>query len=137
MSMPTGMTAILPKKYTSATLAKASVDRLLLRIGVNAQRTLQRYPPAQPWKNPPPKTGLRAGGRRTGSLGKGWSTAPVIVSGESVTITNQVPYAVYVEGPSSGKPGQTSVMAARGWPSVTEVGAAAVAEAVKSVKMEA
>lgn len=82
-------------------------------------RQMQDYPDAQPWRVPTPKSGPRAGGRRTGDYGRGWR-----VSGRttySVTIINNVPYAVWVGGPTEGDgPKQTANMAGRGWPSMTE-----------------
>lgn len=88
-------------------------------------RDLTNYPPAQPWRSRPPKTGPRAGGRRTGTLGRNWKLGPFVRSGSSMSIQvfNDVPYAVFVEGPSRGAKGarQTAEMKRRGWPSITAV----------------
>lgn len=125
--------AILPKSYTSAAKAKASLDKLLLTFATEASRELQTYPTAQPWKNPPPTSGPRAGGRRTGQLGRNWG-GHVLVSGQSITIENKTPYAVYVQGT---KEQQARALAARGWPRVDEVGKRAAARAIAKTKLEA
>lgn len=124
MRRMTRLVAVLPKKYTSKTKALVGIRNLLETFAFEAQRELQDYPPAMPWKNPPPRTGLRKGGRRTGTLGRNWK-----IGGRSqlaIQVTNNTPYGSYVQGPAgkSGKAGgQTQVMADRGWPNVTEVGA--------------
>lgn len=123
--------AYLPKSI-SRQLAVTRIDNLLKVFGSKAQKNLQSYPAARPWKNPP-RTGLRAGGKRTGGLGRGWGNV-TIQSTQSVTLTNKTPYAVYVEGPSDKKPGQTSNMAGRGWPSVTKAGKDALEETIRTIK---
>lgn len=134
IDVATGFEAILPKKYTDAASAQKQLDGLLRSFATIAQAKLQTYPPAQPWKNPP-KTGLRAGGKRTGTLGRGW-TNYTLVSLKSVTLQNNTSYGAWVQGPTTGSgPGQTQVMKRRGWPSVTEVGQEAMAEAIAKAKL--
>lgn len=84
---------------------------------------IAKYPAAQPWKNPPPKRGPRAGGRRTGTLGRNWSTR-IKYTKDSVTIENPTLYGIHVQGPPGGPPRrrQTPNMTARGWPNVRTVG---------------
>lgn len=78
---------------------------------------MQNYPAARPWKNPP-KTGLRAGGKRTGNYGRGWR---VVINKDNAKITNGVLYAVYVGGSKKQRPGQARALAARGWQSTDDV----------------
>lgn len=118
------LTAIVPKGGTAidSARAKRGIQNVLLTFGFEAQRLLQAYPPAQPWKNPP-KSGIRKGGKRTGDLGKNWRIGRPTQT--YIEVRNNTPYGSYVQGPTdkSGKAGgQTAVMAARGWPSVTDVG---------------
>lgn len=122
--------AILPDKAKFESQGKTALTNLLKDFGVTAQKKLQTYPAAQPWKNPP-KTGPRRGGKRTGSYGRGWAGSMKVSGYTSVELTNNVTYAVYVGGPTSGGgQHQTRVMSARGWPNVTQVGQEAAAEAI-------
>lgn len=112
--------AILPKRpelYQRATVERA-LSGLLRVVAMEAQRELQVYPPWMPWKNPP-KTGPRAGGRRTGAYGRGWAASGIIDSGimGGVEIVNYVPYARWLAGP-----GQARHMGARGWRTSRAVG---------------
>lgn len=115
--------AILPRNAPlTATQAKKSIDRLLVKVALTAQGIMQEYPAAQPWKNPPPRTGLRAGGRRTGSYGRGWTTeAAVTTKQESITVVNPVKYAPYVGGSRGKRPGQVATHTARGWKSTDDL----------------
>lgn len=83
---------------------------------------VKRYPPARPWNSTPPKTGRRAGGRRTGDLGRSWGYK-ISLGGDSgyVEIESnegalERPYARYVQGKR-----QTGVMSGRGWQTIDEV----------------
>lgn len=130
--------AILPKKYHNAALAKKALDQFLLNFKGEAQRELQQYPTWQPWKNPP-KKGPRAGGKRTGNLGRGWNTYH-LVSGQSITMLNPTTYAGYVQGSGPKQPyvkgkSQTAVLRARGWPAVDEVGERALKTAIAKSKL--
>lgn len=82
---------------------------------------MAKYPPAQPWKRRPPKTGPRAGGRRTGNLGRNWRGKWAPNYGE---VSNPVAYAGHVQGYRSGPKGdrQTANMRSRGWQRVDEEG---------------
>lgn len=113
--------AILPKQKFDAGKVQQGLNAWLRNYAFEFQHEMQEYPPAQPWKNPPPKRGLRAGGRRTGTYGRGW-TGSTQFTANSVTITNPVRYAVYVGGSKRKRPGQTRVMAGRNWKSVSDVG---------------
>lgn len=116
------LSAILPKNGTRASAGLAGMRSILDTFGFEGQRRLQKYPAAQPWKGPTPKSGLRKGGRRTGTLGRNWKLAAK--SKYSITIQNMTPYGVHVQGPPDGPRGarQTANMAARGWPNVKTVG---------------
>lgn len=124
--------AILPKSYTSATKGKAALNKLLTTFAAEAQEELKTYPAWRPWKNPP-RTGPRAGGKRTGQLGRAWNGYTLVPS-RSITLENKTPYAQYVQGP---KGEQAKALAARGWSRVDEVGKRAARRAVAKVKMEA
>lgn len=83
---------------------------------------VKRYPPWRPWSSTPPRTGRRAGGRRTGDLGRSWQYK-VSLGGDSgyVEVASdegrlERPYARYVQGKR-----QTSVMSGRGWKTIDEV----------------
>lgn len=127
--------AILPSSYTSSKKAKASIDKLLLTAKEGAMKRLQTYPTWQPWKNPP-KTGLRAGGKRTGDLGRNWNSY-TLKSGQSIEMKNEIGYAGYVQGKGSGTPRQAKALAARGWPRIDEVAEEAAKEAISKTKMDA
>lgn len=92
----------LPEKQ----ILMAELDRL----GKEVTGETKQYPPWRPWKNPP-KSGPRAGGRRTGDLGRKWESG-VKPSGQYIIlkIENPVSYAKWVQGKK-----QTKVMKARGW----------------------
>lgn len=118
--------AIVPKKYTSAGIAKKGLRNILETFAFEAQRDLQKYPAAQPWKSTPPKSGPRKDGRRTGTLGKNWGITAK--TGTSITVSNHTPYASYVQGPKDKggrEGGQIANMRERGWPNVSDVGEAA------------
>lgn len=122
--------AILPKKYTDAAKARDKLNEFFKRAMTNAQKELQTYPEWRPWKNPP-RTGRHAGGKRTGDLGRNWSTWNLI-SGQSITMENKIPYAPYVQGK---KGEQARALAARGWPRIDEVGQRAVKKAIVETKL--
>lgn len=123
--------AILPKNSAWAKAGEKALNNLLLEFAVAAERKLRTYPPAQPWKNPP-RTGLRAGGKRTGNYGRGWQGDHQLKSGESITLTNPVKYATFVGGPQ-----QAGFMKQRGWPNIKEVGEEAAKEAIQKWKFDA
>lgn len=130
--------AIVPKRYHSAAQAKKALDKFLLNFKGEAQRELQKYPTWQPWKSPP-RSGLRAGGKRTGNLGRNWSTYH-LVSGQSLTMTNPISYAPYVQGTGPNKPyvkgkSQTKVARARGWPAIDEVAERALKKSIEKTKL--
>lgn len=126
-----GIEAIIPSRYTSADKGKESLDTLLKTYGEKMEKKLKEYPAAQPWKGPTPKSGPRAGGRRTGNLGRSWKST--VQSGQSVTVESNVPYASYVQG----SPGQTGNMKARGWKTTKDIAEEAWKEATAAVKLEA
>lgn len=112
---------IIPRHTTSSKVAALGLRAVLEAFAFEAQRELKTYPPARPWKRPP-TSGIRKGGRRTGTLGKNWRLGRRGL--DSIEVVNNTPYGSYVQGPTgkSGKAGgQTAVMADRGWPSVTNV----------------
>src|SRR3972149_10870196 len=112
---------ILPKKPPVA-VSMIAIQAGLRAFSLDMVRQMQSYPPITPWKHGFPKSGLRKGGKRTGTLGKNWSYD--LKPGEAV-VANRVPYAGYVEGyKGRGSKGekQTAVMAARGWFSISDEG---------------
>lgn len=113
------VTAIVPKKKINAARVPGDLRAELDRLALSIEGDMRKYPAAMPWKNPPPRYGPRAGGRRTGMYGKSWH-----VSNPSEwvrRVSNEISYGVYVGGPTDKRPGQTAVMRARNWPSVTKV----------------
>lgn len=116
--------AIIPKAGTplNARDVQTGVDRWLRDFAFAVVREMQEYPPARPWKRPPPRSGPRRGGRRTGNYGRTWGVS-VRYTSNTVTITNPVPYAVYVGGPRKGGRGQRQArfMRDRGWKSISDV----------------
>lgn len=116
---------IVPKQFTSKANAKKDIDKLLVMAKEEAFKRLQKYPAWQPWKNPP-KSGLRAGGKRTGNLGREWDSY-TLKSGDSIAMTNQTTYGPYVQGT---KEEQAKALAARGWPRIDEVGEEAAKAAI-------
>lgn len=128
--MPIHLEAILPKKYHNAKTAREALDGLLKMFQVEAAQELQRYPPWRPWKNPP-KSGVRAGGKRTGNLGRNWGTYR-LVSGKSIEMVNKTTYAKYVQGDAKS---QARALAARGWQRVDEVGRVAARRAIEKATL--
>jgi hypothetical protein len=105
----------------NAVMAQAKINVELVSFGGEMVRTMADYPEARPWKSRPPRTGPRAGGRRTGQLGRNWKTR----HGPSfIEVFNDVGYPGYVEGYAKGAKGQrqTRVMRARGWQRIDEEG---------------
>lgn len=127
------ITAIVPKgaQPLDPRQVETGVHDWLRDFAFTVIREMQTYPTARPWKNRPPQRGPRREigntgiGRRTGMYGRAWPLG-VHFTSNSVTIENRTPYAVYVGGPKRGGRGQrqTAAMAARGWPSVSDVGPA-------------
>ena len=111
---------ILPKRPPVTVNAQA-IRAGLERFASDMVKEMQAYPGWMPWKSRPPKAGPRAGGKRTGILGKGWIYSDLRPT--QVLITNPVPYAGYVQGyRGRGTKGekQTKVMMARGWQSISD-----------------
>lgn len=125
---------ILPSKTVSAARAQKSLDDLLLNCKEEAMRLLQTYPTWRPWSSRPPLTGPRAGGKRTGTLGRGWGSY-TLRSGKQIELTNATSYAQYVQGNS--KTQQARALARRGWTTVDVVGPAAAKAAISRTKLDA
>lgn len=128
--MPLRLIAIQPSRLPMADNTMELVEAQIGALGFarDVINDLANYPPAQPWTSRPPRTGPRAGGRRTGTLGRNWrlpSSLRTVRRGTErrVEVVNLTEYAVYVQGPPDGPEGarQTPVMAARNWPNITEV----------------
>lgn len=107
---------IVPKRPIINAQIPTQVSNEIRRMGQSASAKLRKYPPAKPWTSRPPATGPRAGGRRTGALGRSWELRFFTGGFEVVT---KIPYGSFVQGPRGQ---QTGVMAARGWLSVTTAG---------------
>lgn len=105
----------------------AMAGELSRETAQDLKTTMAQYPSDQAWKSRAPKSGRRAGGQRTGAYGRGWLDAPIQVSKTSATVVNPVPYAIVVGGSRRQSPGQARVLAARGWPSIQDVGPAVMA----------
>ncbi len=92
-------------------LMKRAMNRSVLHI----HRRIAKYPPSAgtPY-------------RRTGTLGRGWTT-DVDQGGKRGTIGNQVPYAIYVQGPR-----QVWFHEARNWLTIEDV-AKGEAKAVREI----
>lgn len=109
--------AIRPRGFTVP--EKAIVAAELDRLGRQVEADMKQYPAWTPWKSRPPKTGRRAGGRRTGDLGRSWgykvtTGRAVELRVESDTGKLERPYNRYVQGKK-----QTKVMRGRGWRKVS------------------
>jgi len=122
--VPLDLKAILPKKslVPPGSEVQRGIDRWLRDFANATVAEMQDYPPAQPWKSRPPRRGPRAGGRRTGNLGRMWGTS-ISYTRNSVTIVNRTRYAAYVQGPRDRRKGvpQARAMRKRGWQSVQDV----------------
>lgn len=130
--MATGVEVTLPKRFPARALSQGvqdMVDNQLLDLALEFQKNMQYYPPWQPWKNPPPKSGPRAGGARTGNYGRGWGIVTDVKAGgrNSISILNDVTYARYVGGPHGV---QANALASRGWPSLEDVAVDTLAEQI-------
>lgn len=117
--------AIVPIKTVEFDAAK--VQRQLRAFGTGVVATMQTYPSAKPWKNRPPRTGPRRGGRRTGSYGRSWGMKSLkdrveIASG---LVSRPLKYSGYVGGwlTVNARKGQrqSRVMKQRDWPSIETV----------------
>ena len=117
-----GFEAILPRRPIAPppSQQRAGVDRFIRDAAAFTVNQLQDYPPARPWKNRPPKSGPRAGGRRTGAYGRGWPVG-LRVQRDRFVVYNTVAYAAWVGGSRRTYPGQARAMQARGWKSVDDV----------------
>ena len=102
--------------------ATRMLDGELTTYAGNMVRGMALYPPALPWTSRPPRTGPRAGGRRTGGLGRNWRISQHRRAA-LIEVANPTDYAGFVQGPPRGRKGyrQTAVMAARGWQTITVV----------------
>lgn len=124
MPVPARVRAVLPKQpVIDAKYSEARIRAWLKDVGEQFRTAMKFYPPIQPWKHGFPKTGPRAGGKRTGLYGKGWDS-PLIITPFSVRLENSVPYARYVGGPNRARGGrarQARHLKARGWPSQSDV----------------
>lgn len=125
--MPVALKVSIPNKILSSQKFQERADALLVEIGAKTLNDLKKYPPAQPWKSKPPKTGLRAGGKRTGTLGRNWSMSKS-VSG-SVEVMNETPYADWVQGEH-----QTHVMSQRNWKKAKPTAESAVTSVLNRFK---
>ncbi len=117
---------IVPKKPVIDMKYVRRVDTVMRQSGGDLAGVMRQYPPRLPWKKKPdgspgePKTGLRAGGRRTGNLGLNWN----LRNGRGFyEVFNTVAYAGFVQGFLTGKKGkrQTEVMRRRNWRNLTAV----------------
>lgn len=125
--MPLQLVAINPRPKAVIANIEQRLDEILgagAGFAGSSLRDLATYPPARPWKRRPPRKGPRAGGRRTGTLGRNWKLRVAKPRDQWTWSTlNGTRYAVYVEGPNPGeiRRRQTPAMAARDWPSITSV----------------
>jgi hypothetical protein len=120
--MPLKLRAITPKHEVMVAPDKASAEiaQILGQAGWagNMVRRMSDYPEQR---------STVSGYVRTGTLGRNWRIiGPRFIRGTiSVDVVNDVPYSVFVEGPSGrgARRGQrqTAEMARRGWPSVSPV----------------
>jgi hypothetical protein len=130
MTITVRLVEIKPKRSVVETKGLGDrLDRLLsLTFAKNVIDDMSDYPPQTPWKPRPngqpsePKSGLRQGGRRTGTYGRHWLITRK-QRGTLIEVSNNVKYAVFVGGPGRGKKGarQARHMKARGWVSITPV----------------
>jgi hypothetical protein len=110
-----GIDAIRPKGYVIPDKRKIVAE--LERYGAIMEREAKQYPAWRAWTSTPPKTGPRAGGRRTGQLGRGWSRTVSSIGGSvTMRIQNPVSYAPYVQGSR-----QARAMAARSWVTIIAI----------------
>jgi len=120
--MPLKLQAITPKKPI-VPIPRNELLVGLRKYGADVIHDVATYPPIMPWKSRMPTKGPRAGGKRTGSYKKHWSLENI--PGQlGIEVSNRIPYAGFVGGyKGKGMKGerQTKVMAARGWPSITDV----------------
>lgn len=112
-------TAIKPKGFKQPD--KRAIAAELERWGAQVERGAKQYPAWMPWKNTPPKTGPRKGGRRTGNLGREW-THDIVESGDGplgrcYNKMGKAPYAPFVQG----KEKQARAMAKRGWRKIDDI----------------
>ena len=100
--------AIVPKHKISAASAR-EVMLLMRKMGRFTQAKLQKYPP------PPPASGYR----RTGTLGRNWTTEGPSALGNDlvVKVGNKVKYGPYVQGLQ-----QTRQHKKTGWPRIDKTG---------------
>lgn len=126
--MPLRLQAVVPKRAPIASGIHVLLQQALGPVGFQGAviSDLSDYPAARPWKSRPPRTGPRAGGRRTGTLGRNWRPrGPRLTArGLVAEAANDTEYGIHVEGPPRGpaRRRQTKVMRDRGWPNVTDVG---------------
>lgn len=120
--MPVSFKPIVPKKKLHL-FDPEKVKKGLRNYALKVQGEMQDYPEFVPWKSTPPKTGPRAGGKRTGAYGQRWSVQ-IALGGFKAIASNALYYAGFVggyKGRGNRAERQTKVMAKRGWPSITDV----------------
>ncbi len=121
--MPLRLIALKPRRQVVAVQGLVPrIDREVRDYIVAMSGRMATYPPARPWTSRPPKSGPRAGGRRTGTLGRSWQLGMAFrrLGPGAAELVNRVPYAVWVQGPRGRRPGQTAVMASRGWQNIRD-----------------
>jgi len=110
--MPARLRAIVPKRLITSADIQTRVNEWYKQVARDFKTEMQVYPPKR-----------NSGGyKRTFKYRRGWNTPPVITP-NSVTVINPVPYSRVVGGPRRGEPGrrQSARMAGLGWRSTTDV----------------
>lgn len=130
-----GFKAIIPKRpdVVRGPQMVGLIEFHLARWAGDMVDAMAEYPPQEPPTGARQSLGYRFGSRyrrrtllgargyrRTGRLGRGWRIS-ARRAGRSVTVSNAVPYTVYVQGPNPGplRARQTPLMAGKGWKSIT------------------
>lgn len=121
--MPLSVRGIFSKNKLTNEFTDKRIRKWLEGVAKEFREEMQVYPPVKPWKNGFPTSGVRRGGHRTGKYRRGWDSRSRF-DRDSVTVINNVSYAVYVGGSRrSTRIGhrQAIHMRERDWKSVTNV----------------
>lgn len=124
MALELTLVPITPKRAIIDTVGFVNnIDReLATKFAGAVIRDMTDYPRVLPWRHGFPKSGPRRGGRRTTRYGRGWQLS-AHRRGTFIRVSNRVPYAVYVGGPTLGPKGQRQAWfhGPRGWKSISAV----------------
>jgi len=86
--MTVSVKAILPKRELGTKALEREFQVYLKEFAKEIRNEMSEYPEARPWTSRTPKSGPRAGGRRTGQYKAGWSSPPTPIPAFALPINS-------------------------------------------------